>query len=442
MPTSTRNRLTRSATLRLTALLQGTAAGHVFQMGNGRLVFRYEDAWRSQPTAYPLSLSMSLSAAEHGDRAIRAFLWGLLPDNPDVIAWWARKYGVSRYRVVDLLAHTGEDCAGAVQFAKPERVAALVGVSTFVDEQQSIEWLSEQQVGERLRALRLNPAVSRATGDTGQFSLAGAQPKTALYQNDEGRWGIPTGRVPTNRILKPPTLGLDDFAYNEHVCLRLASELGFAAARSSVVDFAGESAIVLERYDRARIGASLSRIHQEDMCQALAVEPTRKYEADGGPSIEKIAKLIDQHSSSAKEDVARFVDAIIFNWLIAGSDAHAKNFSILHATGPQLRLAPLYDVISILPYPQLLDSNNSLAMSIDGERRMDAIRGSHWRALAKRVGMNAEDVVERIQDLARRIPDGLNKIMADRSTDKKTRRVAELFGEHVVGHTRRCLRRL
>ncbi len=208
-----RSRLTGSATLRLTALLQGNVAGSVFQMGNGQLAFRYDDEWRSSATAYPLSVSMPLAAAEHGNQATRAFLRGLLPDNPDVVAWWARRYGVSRYRVVDLLLHIGEDCAGVVQFAKPERVDALLGAPTAADEASSIDWLPKEDAEERLRALRLNPAAGRVTGDTGQFSLAGAQPKTALCQGDDGRWGVPTGRTPTNRILKPPTLGLDDFAY-------------------------------------------------------------------------------------------------------------------------------------------------------------------------------------------------------------------------------------
>ena len=51
MPRPTRSRLTGSAKLRLTALLEGRVAGHVFQMGNGRLAFRYDDAWRSRVAA-------------------------------------------------------------------------------------------------------------------------------------------------------------------------------------------------------------------------------------------------------------------------------------------------------------------------------------------------------------------------------------------------------
>lgn len=85
--TTARSRLTQSARIRLTALLNGTVVGHVYQMGNGRLAFVYDETWRKTNTAYPLSLSMPLTSSEHGDRVTRAYLWGLLPDNPDVVEW-------------------------------------------------------------------------------------------------------------------------------------------------------------------------------------------------------------------------------------------------------------------------------------------------------------------------------------------------------------------
>ena len=51
----------------------------------------------------------------------------------------------------------------------------------------------------------------------------------------------------------------------------------------------------------------------------------------------------------AEDAVRRFADALIWNWLIGGTDAHAKNYSLLLA-GNQIRLAPLYDIASALPY--------------------------------------------------------------------------------------------
>src|SRR6185437_13558152 len=119
-------------------------------------------------------------------------------------------------------------------------------------------------------------------GDTGQFSLAGAQPKTALLL-EKGRWGVPSGRTPTTHILKPPTAELDGHVENEQFCLAVARELGLPAASADVRRFDREIAIVVERYDRLRMRGGIVRVHQEDVCQALGVMPTTKYESDGGP---------------------------------------------------------------------------------------------------------------------------------------------------------------
>jgi serine/threonine-protein kinase HipA len=428
--------------VRLVALLDGSVVGQVYQMGSGSLAFVYDDAWRTADEAYPLSLSMPLVAREHGDRAIRAYLWGLLPDNPAVLEWWARRYGVSPYSIVDLLAHVGEDCAGAVQFAIPERAQDLIGSATLEDEASLVQWLNESELESRLRELRLNPAAGRAANDTGQFSLAGAQPKTALYQSRAGQWGVPAGRMPTNRILKPPTLGLDDLAYNEHFCLVLARELGMPAAASRVQHFGDEVAIVVERYDREEIGDTLIRVHQEDLCQAFGLLPTKKYEVDGGPTVSQIYELLRESSTSADEDCERLFDAIAFNWLLAAPDAHAKNYSVLHATGQQLRLAPLYDVITILPYPQLNYDKSRLAMSVGGEHQISKIDATHWLRLARSLGLNQEYAVHRLREFAVRIPDAVEALKAQSHPDDYMSALVVRLGDAVVSHACRCGQRL
>lgn len=92
--------------------------------------------------------------------------------------------------VFALISHVGEDCAGAVQFVAPDRLEALRSAK-----EDTIEWLDEPEIAKRLQALRENHASWRLPRDTGQFRLAGAQPKTALLRK-KVRWGIPSGRVP------------------------------------------------------------------------------------------------------------------------------------------------------------------------------------------------------------------------------------------------------
>src|SRR5205814_1903999 len=114
-----------------------------------------------------------------------------------------------------------------------------------------------------------------------------------------------------------------------------------------------ERVIVVERYDRQRTtDGAVARIHQEDLCQALGVMPTAKYQNEGGPTPEDIVALLRHNVSpaaAAAESVDRFAGMLAFNWIIGGTDAHAKNYSVL-LHGPQVRLAPAYDVASALVY--------------------------------------------------------------------------------------------
>jgi len=367
----------------------------------GRLSFVYDDAWREAQDAHPLSLSMLLAAAEHGHAVTEAFLWGLLPDNPTILDRWARKFHVSARNAFALLSHVGEDCAGAVQFVQPERLEEVLAPGP-----ETVDWLDEHAVAERLRLLREDLAAWRTPRDTGQFSLAGAQAKTALlWDGEEGRWGVPSGRTPTTHILKPPTGRFDGHAENEHFCLNLARRLGLPAARSTVQHFEDQTAIVVERYDRRRTETGLVRIHQEDMCQAMGLPPTRKYENEGGPGAPEIVELLRIHSSRRETDVATFLDALAFSWLVAGTDAHAKNYSLLIAAGGRVRLAPLYDLASALAYDDLQLQKLKLAMKIGPDYRLRDIGPREWTALARKVRVDADALLARVAELATRLPD-------------------------------------
>lgn len=415
-------------TRELVALLAGHEIGRVRRDASNRLTFVYNDAWRQSRRGYPMSLSMPLAAAEHRHAVISAFLWGLLPDNDRVIEGWARKFQVSATNVFGLIAQVGEDCAGAVQFVAEERVAAIRS-----GEQNKIEWLTERDIAERLRLLREDHAAWRLPRDTGQFSLAGAQPKTALLL-EKGRWGIPSGCVPTTHILKPPTGHFDGHAENEHVCLALAQALGLPAAQSTVMRFGDEVAVVIERYDRQRRGNDIFRIHQEDTCQALGLPPSRKYQSDKGPTPADIVALLRANSTDPDADVRSFVRTLGFNWLIAGTDAHSKNYSLLIGEGPRIRLAPLYDLASILPYDGFDLRKPKLAMKIGGEYRLHDVGSRQWSKLARELRVDEAWLFDDLRDMADRLPDavndarerarkeGLDHSIIDRLTERLTER--------------------
>ena len=386
-------------TNRLIALLDGRDVGTVHYK-DSRLSFTYSDTWRNDPDAYPLSLSMPLGSATHAHARIETFLWGLLPDDDRVLQNWGRRFQVSPKNVFRLISHVGEDCAGAVQFVSPERLETLIAEPAA----REIRWLTEQDVAERLRTLRSDHSAWRTASDTGQFSLAGAQPKTA-FLFERKRWGVPSGRIPTTHILKPPTGEWDGHAENEHFSLQLARALGLIVPNSSILRIQEQIAIVVERYDRARAGGDWLRIHQEDMCQAIGLHPARKYENGGGPGIRRIVELLREQSSSPEDDIRSFLDAIAFNWLIAGTDAHAKNYSLLLGQNGVVRLAPLYDLASILPYPSVDISKVKLAMKIGGEYRLRNIGLRHWQKLATELRLDDAKLIDRIRRMAQALPD-------------------------------------
>lgn len=389
---------------KLLALANGRPMGCVsWDRKSDRLSFAYDAQWQRDPANFPLSLSMPLASAEHGHRVVETFLWGLLPDNDGVLKRWGERFHVSPRNAFKLLSHVGEECAGAVQFVKPERAEEWLAAASA----GRVKWMDEAEIAERMRLLLQDHSASRMSADRGQFSLAGAQPKTAFhYDPRRDRWGVPSGFVPTTHIFKPATGDFDGYAENEHFCLALARALGLPVAASTIRYFGEVPAIVVERYDRLRTGARVQRIHQEDMCQALARMPHQKYQSQGGPSAVEIMALIRQYSGARAEDEGRFLDALIWNWLIAGTDAHAKNYAFLIGARGSVRLAPLYDLSSALPYPrQVYPRHAALAMKVGGKSKLVQIGAREWRKCAVELRLDETAVRDRMRRLAAALPD-------------------------------------
>jgi serine/threonine-protein kinase HipA len=385
----------------LIALAGDREIGRV-RLERGQLSFRYADAWlEGNNWHFPLSLSMPLANPEHGNRVVNSYLSNLLPDNADILRAWRLRYGLHSHSPFTLLEHVGEDCAGAIQYVRPDRLGAVLARVP-----PAVQWLSEREIGERLRELARDRSAWRHEGDVGQFSLSGAQPKTALLR-DGRRWGIPSGRAPTTHILKPPSDQFPGHAENEHFCLMLARQLGLNTAISEVREFDGAVAIVIERFDRVARGNEILRLHAEDCCQALGIPPERKYENEGGPGAAAIADLLRNTSTATTEDVTAFADALLFNWLIAGTDAHAKNYSLLIGVQGHVRLAPLYDIASLLAYDHIDLRASKLAMRVGRHYRLDTIQARHWNDAARALGLPADALMQRLRDMTAALPDAI-----------------------------------
>lgn len=384
----------------LLVYLNDSPMGRLVRQKGGKLSFEYTSEYLGDSGAVPLSLSMPLDDRKYSHETISPWLWGLLPDNELILARWAQRFQVSASNCFGLLEGMGEDCAGAVRFVRPENVdRALKG---------GREQLNEWDIERRLEELRKDPAMGREPEDRGQFSLAGAQTKTALQKRGD-KWYVPWGREPTTHILKPPRPDIDGHVENEHFCLCLAGALGLPVARSEVLHFGLETAIAVERYDRVMHQRRLIRVHQEDVCQALGIHPARKYQNEGGPDISKMMELMNR-SSQPVEDRTRIMEAIAFNYLILGTDAHAKNYSLLLGRNQQVRLARLYDIASFLPY---VDRHKDcrFAMKIGGYYKDNQIQPRHFDKLARTCEFPAQTMRRIVTDMAERIPDAADLVL-------------------------------
>jgi len=314
---------------------------------------------------------------------------------------------------VALLSHVGEDCAGALQFVREDR---LDEVQAPAKKSPQVEWMDETQLERRIQHLAKDASASRESETEGQFSLSGAQAKTALYFDSRRRWGVPQGRTPTTHILKPAVNEFDEFALNEHFSLTLATRVGLAAANTECRVIGGIPTLIAKRYDRIRIKDSYQRIHQEDCCQALGIRPSSKYENQGGPGFANIMTLLEGSDDPAI-DRERFMRTACLSYLIAATDMHAKNFSLLYSRGTErysMRLSPLYDIASAWPYPnQIPVKKMKLAMRIGGHYRLREIQPRHFEELATSCRYSPDALLAALADLAARLPDEASATIAE-----------------------------
>jgi len=383
----------------LVVLYRDQIAGILTKTSGGKLTLRYNDAYRQAVGATPISTGISMGQPEHTGQQLRNWLWGLLPDNETVLARWARTFSVSTGSPFGLLStEIGEDCPGAFSFVKPERVDAVMA------NEGKVDWLSEEDLAAILRELRADASAWLGSNPPGRFSLSGAQTKTALLW-DGTRWGRPAGAIATTHIIKPAIAGVAEHDLNEHLCLRAAAAAGLTVVDTALLRFADQTALFVRRYDRFKDNTQQVRVHQEDLCQALGISPAKKYQNEGGPSPQKVAELIRLTipAGIVLESVERFADALIWNWIIAGPDAHAKNYSLL-LSGGEVRLAPLYDISSALPYPNIQQQKIKLGMKFGTDYSLDA-RSSTWPTLARGLGIHEDTLRDRARHLISAAPD-------------------------------------
>lgn len=406
--------------------MNGELVGTWYASRSGTPLFKYDADWLTSTHARPLSLSLPFVPGNepHRGRVVADWFDNLLPESNAIRRRLRRRFGTGSTGAYDLLTAIGRDCVGAVQLSPSD---------TPPPDPRHIEAdsITDAEVAALIRGVtEVRPLGMNDHADEFRVSIAGAQEKTALLRI-RGRWHVPSGSTPTTHILKLP-LGLIghmlvDMRHsveNEWLCMHLLGELGFPVPNTEIGrfsdDMGDEKVLIVERFDRelATVPGTrrkwITRLPQEDFCQALGVPATRKYEVDGGPGILDGLALLGAGALPMDDSVV-FAKAQLAFWLLAAPDGHAKNFSIFLRRDGYV-LTPLYDVISAWPVigrgaSQWTEQRVKLAMALRGKRphrELSRIAYRHWVQLALQTG--APDAMEQMTAMVQRAEGALKRV--------------------------------
>lgn len=356
----------------LNVLMNGRLVGFWHQSTTGANTFEYVEEWLATPGARPLSLSMPLRSEVYKGQQVYNFFGNLLPDSTGIRNKMQKRFQTSTNQPFDLLSAVGSDCVGAVQLCNQ-----LPGLNIKTVTKQD---LTEAEIAKHLRKYKIAPLSMARERDDFRISIAGAQEKTGLLWHNQ-KWCLPTGTTPTSHIIKFPIgirddeegkVDLSESCENEWLCLKIAEAFGLPVAKADIQTFEDVKVLVVERFDRkwSRDGSWLMRLPQEDMCQVLGIASDRKYQANGGPSIVEIMKVLIG-SKQPQVDREQFFKTQILFWLLAAIDGHGKNFSVYLDPNASYRLTPLYDVLSVYPSmktKEIPKQKAKMAMALKGKK--------------------------------------------------------------------------
>ncbi len=272
--------------------------------------------------------------------------------------------GIEPENVVGLLRRHGRDTAGVLIFTRDDEVAL---------DTTAYRVLSDADVRDRLRE------VAAVMGPVGlqSISLAGMIPKIGLTKTCQGAWAETGEGAASTWILKvahKADTPAADVVDTEVLCLHLAKSLRLTDVDAALLHFGDVRAIAVSRYDRVvEADGSVSRIHQEDLAQAIGLntaDPARKFQRGTLTPSWKHAAAVLRAGDGRLSPLARLV---CFTFLVGNTDHHAKNTSFLRHADNTATLAPAYDIAAHLHHPGVHQS----ALDFAGERNFATLTIEH-----------------------------------------------------------------
>lgn len=353
----------------------------------GQMNFQYAEEWMRASFGFPISLSLPFQKNTFEEKKTRPFFANLLPEG-DVRHLIARRFGISPQNDFKMLEAIGGDCAGALSLLPEENP---------IEEKEDYKPLSLEQLDKSIEGMPLETLLLEDKNL--RLSLAGVQQKLPVYR-EKDLFFLPYGRAASTHILKPAISSIEESVLNEFFCMKLAAKLELPVPQVDIISTPRHSVFCVARYDRRVVATrKVVRLHQEDFCQALSLNPGLKYQNEGGPNLENIIEIIEKYSSKPALDKKSLLEWIIFNFLIGNYDAHGKNISLLISTD-QVVLAPFYDLMSTAVYDHL---SQKMAMKIGGEYDPDKIFERHWERLGEAMRVKKNFILKFLADMKKKI---------------------------------------
>jgi len=417
-------------TRRLIVWWNGERVGQLALNEYGEPEFAYAEDWLATSNARPVSASLPVQPEPFDRRATLPFFEGLLPEASQRTAI-AQALGISERNEFRLLEEIGGEVAGAIEVWPEGAQPASDGTA---DRSRS---LSDDELVALIDRLPTRPML--AGGEDGlRLSLAGAQSKLPVVYRD-GEIALPAPGQPTTHILKPEIARFKGTAENEAFCMRVARAIGLDVAEVQYRNVGDKRFLLIERYDRltGEDGKTM-RLHQEDFCQALGFTSARKYASDGGPVFRDCFALVRRVTTRPGAEALKLLDAALFNAIIGNADAHAKNFSLLYLPD-RTQLAPLYDLLSTIAYPDL---SQRFAMKMGGCRTLEEIYPADLDKFAEDIEIRAPFVRRRMGEIAEAIIEKSGSVVSTLELPPARDTLMNSICDTVTGRAKSLLERL
>ena len=323
--------------------IAGTVRGQLLR--HSLYEFRYLDAATTQPS---LALLMPPSMPTYQDGDLFPVLDQNLPEG-DLFMRLRQLYPKQPLSAMHLLALVGRNGIGRLGFCLADQ--APPAAPALISRQALLATRYTPQVFDDL----VQAYLSTGAG------IAGMQPKIMVPDR-------PTIPIPT-LIVKAASEAYPGLAANEFLCLTAARHAGILTPGFDLSD--DGQILVIDRFDIDEHG---QRLGFEDIASlmGLRVRDTlsdRKYQS----SYARIADVLKMLRLPA-ENLARFFEQVAFTVMVRNGDGHLKNYGLLYRDETNIRLAPMFDVVTTAIYrytrydggPELED--RTLALKLFGGR--------------------------------------------------------------------------